>query len=81
VKPQIHNVKQQIPYQHHHQMQYQQAHFGGHWNSQWNQPQLVQPMPMGANPVNVPGAYGGLMPQGYNSSLPNAPALSQQWGN
>lgn len=85
VKPQIHNLKQQMPYHQHHQMQYQQAHFGGNWNSQWNQPQLVQPMPlgqpmpMGSNP-NVPGAYGGMMPQGYNTPMPNTPGMNQQWG-
>lgn len=80
VKPQIHNLKQQMPYQQQQQMQFQQAHFSG---GNWNQPQAVQPSQLG-HPMNMNtnsnANYGSMMPQGYTSPLPNMPGMNQQWG-
>jgi len=78
VKPQIHNLKQQLPYQQQQQMQFQQAHFSsGNWNSQWNQGQIPQPSQAMGNP-NGPN-YGSVMPQGYNAPM-NSALVNPQWG-
>lgn len=77
VKPQIHNIRQQLPYHHQPQMHYQQtAHFSGanqaNWNTQWNQSQQPQQLPQSMPNPNYAPIMQQHQQQGYN---PN-----QQWG-
>lgn len=75
VKPQIHNLKQQIPYQQQ-QMHFQQGYFNaGNWNTNWNQQQQQQ---QGMNP-NA-NQYGQMVQGQFNPSMQNPAAINQQWG-